>query len=74
MSEIFQEPVFGSFELGGPTPEEARRAYALDLAVRIHCSRVDGRPPALGHAGGDRDVLQTADRFVTYIRGGGEGD
>lgn len=73
MNEFLQESDLGTFGYDGPTTEEARRAYALDLAVRIHCSRVDGRPPMLGHAGGDRDVMETADRFATYIRGG-DGD
>lgn len=48
------------------------RGHALALATRLHCARAE-RAPRLGDGFGDVAVLETAERFAAYLRGGSDG-
>ena len=73
MSEMFPETSPSPFGPDGPPAamvEEARRAHALELAVRAHAAR---KASMLGDPVRDRAIIETAAQFADYLRGGGDG-
>lgn len=74
MSEMFPEASpspFGPDEPPSAMVEEARRAHALELAVRLHAASL--RSGSAGIHGGvfvTNEVITTAGRFTDYLRGG----
>lgn len=77
MSEMFPETgpsPFGPDGMPAAMVDEGRRAHALELAVQLHSARARTRPSPLSSAlDPDSDVIQTAERFADYLRGGGDG-
>lgn len=70
MSEMFPEASPSPFGPDGPPigmVEEGRRAHALELAVKLHSARA-----STSRAIFDSDVIETADTFAAYLRGGAE--
>lgn len=68
---MFHETGPSPFGPDGPPSsmiEEGRRGHALELAVRMHCARTDAGS-MLGDSFQDAAVLETAERFATWLRG-----
>jgi hypothetical protein len=71
--EVTPSP-FGPDGVPASMVEEGRRAHALEMAVRLYSAREHGQYSAsLSIPARDRDVLETADRFAAWLRGGSDG-
>lgn len=73
MSKMFPEAIpapFGPDDPSAAAAEEARRGWALELAVQLHAARPQVHPSPIDDSYRDRSVIATAKRFAAYLRGG----
>jgi hypothetical protein len=73
VSEIFPEHTPSPFGPDGPPSamvEEARRVRALELATHLVAARERSGRTVLGNQSVAGDVVEVAERFANYLRGG----